>query len=93
MAKPALIELRENAIESAGIPENVFGDRQEIDWPAIQDVADDTAQTIEKPHDTPLGPTATQHKRLHPLNEPDMNKGRHCFWSLPCCFPGQCVSV
>ncbi|MGO8126020.1 hypothetical protein ACC728_34040 [Rhizobium ruizarguesonis] len=88
MAKPALIELRENAIESAGILENIFGDRQKIDWPAIQDVADDTAQTIEKPHDTPLGPFAVHHKRLHLLNEPQMNKGDHCFWSpLPASRP------
>nr|WP_197729223.1 hypothetical protein [Rhizobium ruizarguesonis] len=60
MAKPALIELRENAIESADILENIFGNRQKIDWPAVQDVADDTAQTIEKSHDTPLGPLATR---------------------------------
>jgi hypothetical protein len=38
-----LVELRENAIESAGILENIFGDRQKIDWPTVQDVADDTA--------------------------------------------------
>ncbi|WP_197727679.1 hypothetical protein [Rhizobium leguminosarum] len=81
MAKSALIELRENAIESAGILENVFGDRQKIDWTAIQEVADDTAQTIEKPHDTPLGPAAIRHKRLHPPNEPAMNKGHPCRWS------------
>ncbi|WP_197729712.1 hypothetical protein [Rhizobium ruizarguesonis] len=79
MAKPALIELRENAIKPAGILENIFGDSQKIDWPAIQDVADDTAQTIEKPHDTPLGSFAVHHKRLHLLNEPQMNKGDHCF--------------
>ncbi|MGO7535247.1 hypothetical protein [Rhizobium leguminosarum] len=75
MAKPALVELGENAIESAGILENIFGDRQKIDWPAVQNVADDTAQTIEKSHDTPLGSFALHHKRLHLLNEPQMNKG------------------
>ncbi|WP_197728629.1 hypothetical protein [Rhizobium leguminosarum] len=63
MAKAALIKLRENAIESAGILENIFGDRQKIDRPAVQDVAYDTAQTIEKSHATPLGSFAVHHKR------------------------------
>ncbi|MDV4155876.1 hypothetical protein R1480_15670 [Rhizobium brockwellii] len=55
MAEAALIKLRENAIESAGILENIFGDRQKINWPAVQNVAYDASQTIEKSHDTPLG--------------------------------------
>jgi hypothetical protein len=55
MAKPALIELRKNAVESAGALEDIFGDREKIDRSAVQDIADDTAQTIEKSHDIPLG--------------------------------------
>ncbi|MGR9188849.1 hypothetical protein [Rhizobium leguminosarum] len=85
MAKPALIELRENAIESAGILENIFGDGQKIDWPAVQNVADDASQTIEKSHDTPLGSFAVHHKRLHLLNEPQMNKGHSASGAL--CAP------
>ncbi|MGO7317151.1 hypothetical protein ACC678_37585, partial [Rhizobium ruizarguesonis] len=52
-------KLRENAIMSAGVLENIFRNRQKIDRPAVQDFADDTGQTIEKPHNTLLGPTAS----------------------------------
>lgn len=50
MAKAALIKLRENAIESAGILENIFGDRQKIDWLPFKT----SLTTLLKPSKSPM---------------------------------------